>query len=348
MSGFASRQVLIQSVPAVAAVAIVAIIAAMTGPHLAQAYHAVLASCGQGECGTALESLAGQDGGLRLWLGVLVVVFPALAGMFWGAPLVARELETGTFRLAWTQSVTRTRWLAARLVVTGLASMCLAVVLSFIVTWWASPLDKAGMDQFASFDERGIVPAGYAVFAFVLGVAAGALVRRTLTAMLTTLVVFVTIRVSFRIWVRPHLLSPVTDALALNPASTGYGSSGFLPFPATAALQPASPDIPNAWITSIGIVNRDGAALTGSELARTCPGLGGDRGLHGGLTHTQAPASVVNRMHDCVARLGTSFHEVVTYQPATRYWPLQWYELASYVGAALVLAGLCVWRVRHI
>ena len=349
MMGLASRQALIQAVPAVVAITIVAIVAAVTGPHLLQAYHAVLASCGQGGCDAALEAAASQDNGLRLWLGVLVIVFPALAGMFWGAPLVARELETGTFRLAWTQSVTRTRWLAVKLALMGLASMCCAAVLSLIVTWWASPLDKAGMDQFASFDERGIVPAGYAVFAFTLGVTAGVLARQTLTAMLTTLVVFVAVRVSFRTWVRPHLFSPVKEALALNPTSTGYGSSGFLPFPTAApALQPAAPDIPNAWITSIGVVSKDGAPLTGSQLARACPGLGSGRGSHGGPSRTQAPPSVVNRMHDCVARLGVSFHEVVTYQPPSRYWPLQWYELALYIGAALVLAGLCLWRVRRI
>jgi len=39
---------------------------------------------------------------------------PALLGIFWGAPLIARELETGTCRLAWNQSVTRTRWLTVK------------------------------------------------------------------------------------------------------------------------------------------------------------------------------------------------------------------------------------------
>ena len=108
MIGLASRQALVQAIPAVAAITIVAIIAAVTGPHLAQAYHVLVAGCGHGGCGAAAQSFASQDGGLRLGLGVAVIVFPALAGMFWGAPLVARELETGTFRLAWTQSVTRT------------------------------------------------------------------------------------------------------------------------------------------------------------------------------------------------------------------------------------------------
>ena len=40
---------------------------------------------------------------------------PALIGAFWGAPLITREFEAGTFRLAWNQSVTRARWLAIKL-----------------------------------------------------------------------------------------------------------------------------------------------------------------------------------------------------------------------------------------
>ena len=38
---------------------------------------------------------------------------------FWGAPLVTRELEAGTHRLVWNQSVTRTRWLATKLGLIG-------------------------------------------------------------------------------------------------------------------------------------------------------------------------------------------------------------------------------------
>ena len=83
---------------------------------------------------------------LRTWLGVLVIVVPGIIGIFWGAPLVARELETGTFRLAWTQSVTRTRWLAVKLAVVGLASMAVAGLLSLMVTWWASPLDRVNVE----------------------------------------------------------------------------------------------------------------------------------------------------------------------------------------------------------
>jgi hypothetical protein len=294
-----------------------------------------------------------DDGSARLWLGVLVLVAPALIGMFWGAPLVAREFEDGTFRLAWTQSVTRTRWMAVKLAVVGLASMGAAGLLSLVVTWWSSPLDRADLNQFATFDQRGIAPIGYAAFAFTLGVLAGALIRRTLPAMFVTLAVFVTVRLAEFSWVRPRLLHPVLLNLALNPASTGYGQQGTLSVLfSSPTLMPDPPNLPNTWITSLGIVNARGQALTAQVLNGACPGIargrgGGGRGGGGLGGHSKAPQAVVNALQDCVAKIGTTYHEVVAYQPAGRYWPLQWCELAIFLGAALILAAACLWRIRR-
>jgi hypothetical protein len=293
--------------------------------------------------------IAGRGGStLRLWLSVLAVVVPGLLGAFWGAPLVAGELESGSFRLAWTQDVSRVRWLAARLAVPGLAAMAVAGLASWLVTWWAGPLDRAGMNQFGSFDSRDIVPVGYAAFAFALGVLLGALLRRTVPAMAVTLFVFTAARLTFRLLARPQLLPPVVRALALNPATTGYGSSGFLPLAPPSSLQPAAPDLPNAWITSIAVVSGKGNALTASELASRCPDIGHRAPGIGGSGHVKAPQGVGTAMQECVARIATTYHEVVTYQPASRYWPLQWYELCVFLMAALLLAGACAWRVRRI
>ena len=290
------------------------------------------------------------DTTLRPWLSVLVVVLPGLLGVFWGAPLVADELESGSFRLAWTQDVSRLRWLTLRLAVSGLASMAVAGLTSWLVTWWAGPLDRAGLDRFGSFDSRDIVAIGYAAFAVALGVLLGIALRRTVPAMAATLVVFTASRLAFRLLARPQLLPPVTEALALNPSTTGYGSSGFLPLAPAPSLQPAAPDLPNAWVTSITIVNGKGGALTSSELASTCPdiGHGGAGGAANGSGHVQAPPSVVNATHDCVARIAATYHEVVTYQPADRYWALQWRELGLFLAAALLLAATCAWSVRKI
>jgi hypothetical protein len=290
-----------------------------------------------------------DDGTVRLWLGVLVLVAPGLIGMFWGAPLVAREFEEGTFRLAWTQSVTRTRWMAVKLAVVGLASIAAAGLLSLVVTWWSSPLDRADLNQFATFDQRGIAPIGYAAFAFTLGVLAGALIRRTLPAMFVTLAVFIAVRLTEFSWLRPRLLHPVLLNLALNPGSTGYGQQGTLSVLfSSPTLMPDPPNLPNTWITSLAVVNARGQALTTQVLTRACPDIGQGGGGGGGLGgHSKAPQAVVNRTQDCVAKIGTTYHEAVAYQPASRYWPLQWYELAIFLGVALILAAACLWRIRR-
>ena len=83
-------------------------------------------------------------------IGTALVVVPALVGAFWGAPLIAREFENGTHRLAWTQSITRARWLACKLAVVGLASVAVTGMLSLLVTWWSSPIDRAHQNRFGS------------------------------------------------------------------------------------------------------------------------------------------------------------------------------------------------------
>ena len=70
----------------------------------------------------------------------LFMVAPALIGVFWGAPLVARELEQGTHRLAWTQGVSRVRWATTKIAVLGAASLGVAAVLAWLVSWWSLPL----------------------------------------------------------------------------------------------------------------------------------------------------------------------------------------------------------------
>ena len=190
MIRFAWLQARTQTAIAFGALMIVAIVVAITGPHLVHLYNANIANCAaHGDCSTATDTFLRNDKNLGIWLDIFVLAAPALIGLFWGAPLIARELEAGTYRLAWTQSITRTRWVAVKLAVVGLAGMVVAGLLSLMVTWWASPIDRANANRFAVpfFDERGIVAIGYAAFAVALGVTVGLLIRRTVPAMATTL-----------------------------------------------------------------------------------------------------------------------------------------------------------------
>ncbi|MGH9076670.1 MAG: hypothetical protein ACRDY0_04345 [Acidimicrobiales bacterium] len=353
MIRFAWIQSRTQNLVAIAGLVGLAVALAITGPHLVHLYYTLVAGCqARGNCPTATEVFLRHDSALRGWLGILVVVVPAVGGIFWGAPLVARELETGTFRLAWTQGVTRTRWLAVKLGVVGLASTALAGLLALMVTWWASPLDRARMDAWSVFDQRDVVPVGYAAAAFVLGVTAGILVRRALPAMATTLVAFGGTRLAVSHWLRPHLLSPARLSVALDPNSMGFGSDGSGP----PNLVPNPPDMANAWIYSDRIVDHAGHALTPQVVAAACPALdnpslgGPPPGPLPGPGHVftlKVPGAVQSAMHDCVSTIGTRYHGLVTYQPASRYWAFQWYELAIYLGLAVALAGGCLWWVRR-
>lgn len=118
-------------------------------------------------------------------------VVPALVGIFWGVPLLVREFEQGTYQAAWTQSVTRTRWLAVKFgLITGLLA---AVGLGFglVVSEWFADSAPMGMGRLGEvFGATGVVPAGWFVFAFALGTASGAVLRRMLPAMAVTIAMF--------------------------------------------------------------------------------------------------------------------------------------------------------------
>ena len=193
------RQFRTQILVVAGVLAALAVVLIVTGPHLVSLSDAYLKSChADKDCGSTTNPVLNTDGKIENVFSALLLVAPALIGIFWGAPLIARELETGTYRLGWTQSVTRRRWLAVKLGVVGLASVAVAGLLSLMVTWWSSPIDTANANRFglAVFWLRDIAPMGYAAFAFALGATAGVLMRRTLPAMASTLVVFVAARVA--------------------------------------------------------------------------------------------------------------------------------------------------------
>ncbi|MFI7673750.1 ABC transporter permease [Actinophytocola sp. NPDC049390] len=131
---------------------------------------------------------------LSLYVSWLPVV-PLGVGMFWGAPLLARELERGTHRLAWTQSVSRPRWLAVKLGVLGLAVTGAGLALGGMVSAWLSVFESTGLaDRFGDtefFGATGVLGGVWWLFAFALGTAAGGVLRRTLPAFAVTIAVFV-------------------------------------------------------------------------------------------------------------------------------------------------------------
>jgi ABC-type transport system involved in multi-copper enzyme maturation permease subunit len=323
------------------ALAIVALALAPSGAHLAHLYDvsgiaACHVNCGVLATGFLQRQATAHD--VSQFLGLAVLAVPGLIGAFWGAPLAAREFETGSFRLAWTQSVTRGRWLAVKLGVVGLCSVAICGLLSLMVTWWASPLDAAGMDPWAAFGQRDIAPVGYAVFAFILGVTAGILLRRTIPAMAVTLVIFAAVQIAVPLWIRPHLIAPeqTTRPVSASAATTmGITTGGRLFF------VPAPVNMPRAWImspaadcattASCHLITPSGRSAAALPATKACM--------------SSAPTSGAG---SCEAYIdGLHLRQVITYQPASRYWPFQWSETGIYLGISVILTGICAWRIRR-
>jgi hypothetical protein len=174
-----------------------------------------LASCAHQETETCSRIIG--DFYNRLFVEQLVAVLvlfllPLLGGLFVGSPLIAREWEQGTYRLAWTQSVTRSRWLANRLTVLILAILLISIIPAALAFWWSGPYSILS-SVWTNFDFKGLVPVAYALFAFALGAAGGTLLRKTIPAMGVTLLLFLVIRIAIAIWLRPHFLPPLTTGL---------------------------------------------------------------------------------------------------------------------------------------
>ena len=222
MIRFAALQMRMQAAVALVPIVVVAIVLALTGPHLVNLYDTTVVPCSaHNDCAAATTGLTDTDGPLQVFLAFFLLVIPVLIGMFWGAPLLAREYESGTYRLAWTQSVTRTRWLAVKLGLGALVSVIVVGLLSLMVTWWWSPLNAVGANPFDSvfFGTHDLTPVGYAAFAFVLGACAGLVMRRTVPAMFTALAGFAAVRYVMNSSVRPHLMAPLHKIIAISPSS---------------------------------------------------------------------------------------------------------------------------------
>jgi ABC-type transport system involved in multi-copper enzyme maturation permease subunit len=321
------RQFRAQTIAASAGLAILAIVLAITGVQLTHLFDTTVIPCrAHGDCAAATNAFQRQDVVLQNLIKLLMYAVPAVIGIFWGAPLLARELETGTYRLAWTQSVTRGRWLAVKLLLTGLASVAAAGLLSLMVTWWSGPFDRVAAGRLGpgEFSQGGIVIIGYAAFAFALGVTTGLLIRRTVPAMAVTLAIFVAVQLAVPFWVRPHLISPLRSVSALSVASIqGVSIRG----PGDELFVSAAPNIPGAWIYSAQVTTAAGSTSLGPAPAACGPNSG-----------YNACQAALARMH---------LRVVATYQPASRYWTFQWHETAIYLILALALAGFSWWWVRR-
>lgn len=291
----------------------VAVAALATGLPISDAYHRqALSSClppaTRSGCDLIVRHFQAEFSG-RAAVARYLILLPALAGLFVGAPLLARELEHATYRLAWTQAVTRRRWLLSKTGLIGLATALGALALSGLVMWWRQPFDSvSGRLAPSGFEIEGIVVPAYAVFALVLGVLAGAVLRRTVPAMTVTLVGFFAIRFAVARFLRPHYLAALHQkAAGLDPRAHARD-----------------------WVLSNSLVDSVGRHIsTGRE------DLAIVHAQHAGLDAQEYLLSL-------------GWRRALTYQPADRFWTFQAIEMGIFavLGALAVAAAVALLRRR--
>ena len=158
---------------------------------------------------------------------VLLLVVPALIGAFAGAPVLGRELETGTFRFTWTQGFDRWRWALAKLVALAVVLAGAGTAFGALVSWSYQPFSAAGNQELGlygntpfavAFGLRTVTFPAWTLAAFAVGALAGMLIRRVVPAIVTTLAVYAGLAIAAAAFLRVHYLAPLVTS---NPSVPG-------------------------------------------------------------------------------------------------------------------------------
>ncbi|MEW2443852.1 ABC transporter permease subunit [Micromonospora marina] len=265
-------------------------------------------------CAASFRRLDEEYGYVENLLAAFYLV-PVVIGAFLGAPLLARELEDGTWQLAWTQAVPRMRWLAAKLAALAGVTVVLTGMFTAVLTWFRQPFDAwEGRFQYDAFDLEGLVPVAYGLFAFGAATAAGAILRRSLPAFGVAFGAFLAARMSVALVARPAYATPLTATA---------------PVPAGGSPDPGQRPGVADWVIENGYADATGRRLSATEFAE----------LEGAAD--RAGTNLNQFLH------ARGVQQFGVYHPADRFWTFQLIEATVFVAVAAVLVGVVVWRVRR-
>ena len=251
-------------------------------------------------CGDAWATFSGKYDVLKNW-NELFLLTPLVVGILVGAPLVARELERKTSLLVWTQGVTRMRWLVGMLLGVFAGTMALFAAFSLLNTWWLHPIIQLDGQFNNVFEVVGIVPVAYAAFALALGIAAGALLGKTLPAILVTIVGYLPLRMAVARGLRPyHFVAPV-DVKGESMPAIGPGD----------------------WHLGGGFVDRAGHPVDAMTFQNTC---------------LSSPSVTTDSVRQCLHDHG--WVQYIIYHPDAHFWPLQYAESVLFIALAVGLVAL--------
>jgi hypothetical protein len=323
------RQFRLQSWISLAGLVVVGALLIVTGRTIADLWSASGAAACQTDCAAVVNNFVtsakgGMPGALYATTLVALYALPALLGAFWGAPLIAREYETGTHRLVWNQSVTRVRWLATKVCLLGAAAMATTGLLSLGVSLWARRVDDSGQITRLLFGARGITPVAYTAFAFALGATIGMLIRRTVPAMAVTLALYVGVVATMTIWVRAHLLPARHQITPLNLENL---REFMMSENGRRVSVLSDPDIHGGWLLSNDTITTSGQVFQGPANMQYC-----GRDI--------APGSCLHWIDSLHLRSS------IAYLPNSSFWPLQLIESGIFLALAAALIAFCFRRIR--
>jgi len=225
-----------------------------TGLPMHHAY-AALTACrpaGSLACNNAIVDFDNAHWSTAEAIAVLLQVVPALIGAFAAAPVLARELETGTFRYAWTQGIGRTRWTLAKLVPLAVTVAAAAGAFSVLFSWYFKPFVDQGLQTRLPplapmvFDLHGVAFAAWTLAACSIGALAGMLIRRVVPAIAATMATWAGLALAAGLFLRQHYLTPL---VAHNPNLPG-----------------------SAWIISSWYTGRNGKPLSQAAVSQFLQG----------------------------------------------------------------------------
>jgi hypothetical protein len=310
-----------------AGLAAFAVLFLITGRQMASQYQSALKSCTASHtCGSLGNTLNLGNPVLSLLINLTLLV-PCLLGAFWGGPLVARELETGTSQFAWMQSVTRSRWLIVKVGWVLLAATVGAGAIAAIVTWWSGPVNAVESGRFlpGQFDVQGIAPVGYALFAVALGIAAGALLRRTVPALAVTIGVYAAVRIAIAEYLRPHYMTAIYMTYKLS-----FGHQ--------------TPSVAGSYLLiSRGVVGPAGHAPSSAARFGASVDINGTRVSNLTSACRAAVFQGPSKFFSCLNADG--YRAFITYQPASRFWAFQGIETGVFVILAAALLAVTAFVV---
>jgi len=337
---------------------VIAAILVGTGLHIAAfAQHIGRTDCSTARCVDAqnilnnyIETAFGGPTFYALFQ-LMLLALPLLIGMFIGAGVVARELEQGTYRLVWTQSISWARWLLSKIGMLLLFVLCATSLLYALFSWWKVPVLTAtvatpggSLWYFMNYDIWSFVVIAYTLFALALGICAGAIVRRTVPAIAITLVIFVGLRILIEVVWRPYFLPPVAVSFPLlnaynyNPPAQSLLISSYYTDRQGNRLDPYAFCMPKSSQKSSGTTSSNIV-----QMSMTLP-PNHTHTLSGGPSTPQEQAQQ-RAYEQCLTSHG--FQQVWVVQPASRFWLFQGIESAIYLFLSVISLALTFWWIKH-